>query len=57
MGTGLAKEAYDEFDYGGFDNKDLIADSIGCFIGITGIKYLQLYQEKDTTGIKFTTKF
>lgn len=33
-GVGLAKEAYDELDYGGFDEKDLLYDAVGCIAGI-----------------------
>lgn len=30
---GIAKEVYDEFDYGGWDNRDLIADAAGACLG------------------------
>ena len=33
MLAGLGKELYDENDYGGFSEKDLIADAIGAFGG------------------------
>lgn len=33
LAAGLAKELYDEYDYGGFDEKDLLADYVGCLIG------------------------
>lgn len=34
IGTGLAKELYDEVDYGGFSWEDMAADAIGCGLGI-----------------------
>ncbi|MGD1527139.1 hypothetical protein [Vibrio owensii] len=42
--VGLAKEIYDEVDYGGFSERDLVADLIGCGAGIalnevTGLKF------------------
>lgn len=30
----LAKEALDEYNYGGWDNEDLLADGVGIIIGI-----------------------
>lgn len=33
LGIGLAKETYDEYSYGGFDNKDLISRCCWLFIG------------------------
>ena len=33
LSIGLAKELYDEYDYGGFDSKDMVANAIGCGIG------------------------
>lgn len=32
--AGLAKEVYDEIDYGGFSGKDMFYDVLGCIIGI-----------------------
>ncbi len=34
MGIGVAKELYDEWNYGGFSPEDLVADAIGCGLGI-----------------------
>lgn len=31
---GLGKEIYDEIDYNGFDEKDLLADALGCGLGV-----------------------
>lgn len=31
--AGIAKEIYDEYDYGGFDWKDMIATWIGALVG------------------------
>lgn len=31
---GVGKELYDEIDYGGFDEKDLLADALGCGFGV-----------------------
>lgn len=58
MGVGLAKEIYDEIDYGGFDEKDLVADAAGCFTGsILGVTWIKLYSENDTTGFEINYKF
>lgn len=46
MSVGLAKELYDEYDYNGFDEKDLLADAVGCALGY----YFPL-----TKGLTFTT--
>lgn len=34
MAVGVAKEVYDEIDYGGFSEKDLVADLLGCGVGV-----------------------
>ncbi|WP_230852878.1 hypothetical protein [Vibrio alginolyticus] len=34
LGVGLAKEVYDEIDYGGFDEKDMLANAGGCVTGL-----------------------
>lgn len=31
---GLGKEVMDEIDYGGADYKDVIANSVGCYLGV-----------------------
>lgn len=36
MIPGIAKEALDEYQYGGWNNRDLGADAIGSFIGSVG---------------------
>ena len=33
--VGVGKEVYDFFDYGLFDNKDLLADCVGAVTGAT----------------------
>ena len=32
--AGVLKEAYDDYTYGLFDNKDIIADALGAFAGL-----------------------
>ncbi|MFS1428063.1 hypothetical protein LMH73_013115 [Vibrio splendidus] len=34
--VGIAKELYDEMDYGGASAKDLFFDALGCVIGVEG---------------------
>lgn len=34
MAVGVAKEIYDEYDYGGFSAGDLVADGLGCAVGV-----------------------
>lgn len=36
MIAGISKETYDQYKYGGWDNRDLGADAIGAFIGSIG---------------------
>ena len=57
MGVGVAKEVIDEIDYGGFDEKDLIADAIGCAVGISGVKFIQIYQDGDAVGLGVNLKY
>lgn len=57
MAVGTAKEVYDELDYGGFSTGDLIADAIGCAIGISGVKLIQVYQDNDALGVSFNYNF
>ncbi|MCY9861313.1 hypothetical protein OTK49_02130 [Vibrio coralliirubri] len=40
LSVGLAKEIYDEIDYGGFSGQDLVADAIGCGLGVVSAEYL-----------------
>ena len=51
MGVGVSKELHDEYSYGGFDTKDLVADAIGCAVGIGGIKWIQIYNKDDAYGV------
>ncbi len=58
MAVGLAKEVYDEYSYGGFDGKDLLADAVGCSIGvIAGDTALKVWHEDDAVGIKYSWEF
>lgn len=57
MGVGLGKELYDQYDYGGFDAKDLVADGLGCAIGIAGVKAITISIEDDVTSINYQIKF
>lgn len=57
MGVGVAKELIDEHDYGGFDEKGLIADTIGCAVGISGVKFIQIYQDGDAVGLGVNLKY
>ncbi len=41
-GVGLAKEVYDEFDYRGFSGADLVADGLGCALGVVSSEFLGL---------------
>lgn len=34
LSAGIAKEVYDHYDYGEFDEKDLMYDAIGCGLGV-----------------------
>ena len=43
--VGLGKEAYDEYTYGGWDNKDLLWDGLGVLHGV-GLN-LQIYRNFD----------
>lgn len=58
MAVGLAKEIYDEYDYGGFDGKDLAYDLAGCVTGTllmdTGLKIIA---GDSYTGIEYSIKF
>jgi uncharacterized protein YfiM (DUF2279 family) len=57
MSLGVAKELYDEVKYEGFDEKDLLADTIGCAVGILGVKSVQLYKEDGSLGLRLNVKF
>jgi hypothetical protein len=56
--VGLVKELYDEYDYGGFDNKDLAYDAVGCALGaVVGDTALKLYRDDDAIGLQYTLNF
>jgi len=55
MSVGVAKELYDEAD--GFSKEDLLADAVGCAIGISGMKIIQVYQDNDALGLGVNFKF
>lgn len=57
IGVGVSKELYDEYSYGGFDTKDLLADAVGCAIGIAGVKVIQVYTDGDAVGVQFNSEF
>lgn len=58
MTIGVAKELYDEYDYGGFDTKDLIFDAAGCVIGvIVGSTALSLYRDDDIIFLNYSWKW
>ncbi|CAH9017303.1 conserved hypothetical protein [Vibrio phage 150E35-1] len=57
MGVGLAKELYDEYDYGGFDTQDLVADAIGCAIGVYTGYQINVWTDNDVTGVSYTYNF
>lgn len=35
VAAGVAKEVYDEYDYGGFDKQDMLATWAGSFLGVS----------------------
>ena len=39
MAAGVAKEVYDEYDYGGFDYVDMLATWLGAIVG-AGLVYM-----------------
>lgn len=51
LGAGLAKELYDQQDYGTFSSKDMQANAIGCGIGMAA-GYV-LFGSKQGFSIKF----
>lgn len=57
IGVGVAKELYDEYDYGGFSKADLLADAAGCALGIIGVKTWQVYSQGDAVMIGYELKF
>ncbi|BAV80936.1 hypothetical protein [Vibrio phage RYC] len=57
MAVGLGKELYDEYDYGGFDEKDLVADLAGCTLGTFVTKGLTSWYEDGTLYLNYEMKF
>lgn len=56
--VGVGKEVYDEISYGGFDEKDLLADVIGCGVGTFISSELVRFQAtNEFFGVKFEGKF
>ncbi|CAL9962073.1 hypothetical protein VPHD148_0066 [Vibrio phage D148] len=56
--VGLAKELYDEYDYGGFDGKDLAYDVAGCAVGVAvGDTALKVWHQDNTVGIQYNWEF
>lgn len=56
--VGLTKELYDEYDYGGFDNKDMVANAVGCGASVWlseqyNIDFLQIKTKNNWAGIEF----
>jgi len=54
---GLAKEFYDQYDYGGFSKEDLMYDAIGCAIGVFSTEHVKLHFKKDSTVLSIQYKF
>lgn len=57
--AGLAKEIYDEIDYGGADHRDLLFSMFGCAVGVytsktVGLKFIP---EKDGGMISIKVEF
>ena len=56
MSVGLAKELYDQYDYGGFSTGDLAYDALGCALG-SFIGYpIKVYSERDVNYIGVSMK-
>lgn len=53
IGIGLAKEIYDEYDYGVFSKDDLIYDTLGCVVGVMSGRAISLHMEEDVVYIDF----
>lgn len=61
LSAGLAKEFYDQIDYGGFDHNDIVVDIIGCILGVEFTEDLQVNfvtnTVDDSKSIKFLYRF
>lgn len=58
VGVGLAKELYDQYDYNGFSEKDLVADVLGCSVGVLlGDTALKVWSQDDSIGIQYNLRF
>ena len=58
IGVGLAKELYDQYDYNGFSEKDLVADVLGCSVGVLlGDTALKVWNQDDSIGIQYSLRF
>ncbi|MGI2025757.1 hypothetical protein [Endozoicomonas acroporae] len=55
MAVGVAKEVADEIRYGGFSNPDLLADGLGCLIGV--YSPVPVFISDDRFQIEYTLKF
>ena len=56
--VGVGKEVYDEISYGGFDEKDLLADVIGCGVGtFVSSEFVKFQATNEFFGVKFEGKF
>lgn len=54
VGFGLAKEIYDN----GFSEKDLLADLVGCSVGVLlGDTALKVWSQDDSIGIQYNLRF
>jgi len=47
--AGVAKEVYDEFDYGGASYKDLVFDVAGTLVGVTAAWLIDLALDDDVS--------
>lgn len=57
MTFGLAKEIYDEIDYGGFDGKDLAYDALGCGLGVLTGEVIKFHIQDDGAMISLNYNF
>lgn len=54
VGVGLAKELYDNV----FSEKDLLADLVGCSVGVLlGDTALKVWSQDDSIGIQYNLRF
>lgn len=57
FGVGLGKEIYDEIDYGGFSEKDLFYDVLGCGLGVFTIEGLDIKMSRDSAFFNYKYSF